>query len=115
MARRRARARTRYVVRRIGRRAKKTTIPLAVVAGFAPLAVDTINTVRDPNQGFGQIPHVLGWHLLGINTWDNNKFEFGRLVKGWSPIIAGIVAHKLAGKFGVNRMLASAGVPFLRV
>lgn len=114
MAVRRAKTRTRYVVRRIGRRAKKTTIPLAVVAGFAPLGYDIYKTVTTAGMGAGQIPHTLAWHLGGYNTWDGS-FSFSRLMQGWTPILAGFLAHKVAGKLGVNRMLASAGVPLLRI
>lgn len=115
---RRSRAIVRYVrprARLAVRRAKKTTIPLAIVAGFGPLIADTVTTVKDPNQGFGQIPHVLAWHLAGINTWDNNKFDLSRLARGWAPILAGMIAHKAANKFGINRAIARAGIPLLRI
>lgn len=41
-------------------------------------------------------------------SWENLKF-------GLFPVIGGIMAHKVASKLGVNRALASAGVPWLRV
>lgn len=94
------------------RKAKSMTVPLAVVAGFAPLISDTIIQARA--NGIAEVPHVLAWHLAGINTWDNNSFSFSRLMQGWTPIIAGFVAHKLANKIGLNRALANAGVPFVR-
>jgi len=112
-----AKARGRSIVKSVKskRRSHKQrfTIPLAVVAGFAPLASDTMTEVH--LRGPGGIPHVLAYHLTGVNTWENNKFNSGVLIKGWTPILAGFLVHKLAGKFGINQMLAKAGVPILRI
>lgn len=105
--------RTRTIVKRAAHRAKKTTIPLAVVAGFGPLIADTITVAKQ--NGVAQIPHALAWHLAGVNTWDNNRFDFNRLVMGWTPILAGIVVHKFANKLGVNRAIANMGIPLLRI
>lgn len=93
---------------------RKPTISLAVAAGFIPLVMDTVRTVKDPNQGFGQVPHVMAWHLGGYNTWDGT-FSFDRLVKGWTPIAGGILVHKGANWLGINRMLARMGIPFIRL
>jgi hypothetical protein len=37
------------------------------------------------------------------------------LMQGVGPIVVGVFVHKLASKLGINRGLARAGVPFLRV
>jgi hypothetical protein len=84
------------------------TIPLAVVAGFAPMIADVATL------GITQTPHVVAYNLIGYNTWDGT-FKADRALKGWTPIVAGMLVHKLAGKLGVNRMLAGAGVPFVRI
>lgn len=113
-----ARARARRVITRYVRRRRfsrpKATLPLALVAGFTPLGVDIVKTVTTPGMGAGQIPHTLAWHLGGYNTWDNS-FSFSRLAQGWAPILIGFGVHKLANKLGVNRMIARAGVPWIRV
>lgn len=117
MAVKRGRSVVRYVrpaARRFGRRAKKTTIPLAVVAGFGPLISDTIYHVKN-SGGVATVPHTLAWHLAGINTWDNNQFDMTRLIRGWSPILAGFLAHKAANRLGINRAIAQAGIPLLRI
>jgi hypothetical protein len=107
-----ARRRRSIFVRSVGRRAKKTTIPLAVVAGFFPLGVDLVNSYKVDG-----IPAVMSHLSLcttgydGVNKWN----PMYALQKFYAPVLAGIVVHKLAGKFGVNRMLASAGIPLLRV
>jgi len=116
MAKARGRSIVRYVKSKRGshKQGKQGfTIPLAVVAGFAPLAHDTMTEVKV--RGPGGIPHVLAYHLTGVNTWDNNKFNSQVLINGWTPILAGFLVHKLAGKFGINQMLAKAGVPILRI
>jgi len=91
----------------------KMTISLAMVAGFAPVTIDSISMVRQ--YGIQEVPHAVAWHLLGINTWDNNQFNFARLLKGWTPILAGVLAHKAANSLGINRVLARMGIPLLRV
>ena len=113
MAKARGRSIVRYVKSKRRSHKQGFTIPLAVVAGFAPLASDTMTEVKV--RGPGGIPHVLAYHLTGVNTWDNNKFNSQVLINGWTPILAGFLVHKLAGKFGINQMLAKAGVPILRV
>jgi hypothetical protein len=89
------------------------TVPIAVLAGFAPLAIDCLEMVN--RYGIKEVPHALAYNLAGINTWEGNKFDIRLLAKGWAPIIGGLVVHKLASKMGFNRMLAQAGVPFLRI
>lgn len=100
--------------KRISRRVRGMTLPVAVLAGFAPLIGDTIYHVQH-SGGVGTVPHTLAWHLAGINTWDNNQFDFGRLLKGWAPIVGGVVLHKVANRLGINRALAGAGIPFIRI
>jgi len=91
----------------------KMTISLAMVGGFAPVVVDTINCVS--RYGIKEAPHVFAYHFAGINTWDDNRFSFAVLMKGWTPIIAGIIAHKLANTLGINRTLARMGIPLVRI
>jgi hypothetical protein len=88
------------------------TVPLAVVAGFLPL-------VSRASQGY----RTLGTHglmlymtndLTGYNL-DVRQWNFSELLKGWSPIIAGIAAHKVANALGVNRMLGRAKIPLVRI
>jgi hypothetical protein len=88
------------------------TLPLAVLAGFAPLA---LNALKDYKDGGVQ---VLGKGLVlrttGMNT-ETGKFMPEYLVQGMGPIVVGLLVHKVASKMGINRSLAGAGVPFLRV
>ena len=106
---------TRYRTRtvRAKRRSKAGfTLPLAVVGGFAPLAVHALDDYQ-----VGGLPH-LGKGLAVRTTGymiDTGKFEWSYLGQGLFPILAGLLVHKVAGKLGVNRTLARAGIPFVRI
>lgn len=107
---------TRYRTRtvRAKRRSKAGfTLPLAVVGGFAPLAIHAIDDYR-----VGGVAHVgrgLSCRLTGYRV-DTGQWEWGWLMQGLVPIVAGVLAHKIiGGKLGVNRALAGAGVPFVRI
>jgi len=34
---------------------------------------------------------------------------------GWGPILTGLIVHKAAQKFGLNRAIARAGIPFVSI
>lgn len=96
------------------RRSRKNnfTIPVAVVAGFFPLA----NQMRmgwgnDGVIGAGKeaVYALTGFHLdSGTHNW--NWMWYGT----WS-ILAGAAVHYVAKRMGINRALSSAGIPLLRV
>ncbi len=89
------------------------TLPLAVVGGFAPLAVHAVDDYR-----VGGLPHVgrgLSARLTGYRV-DTGQFEWQWLKQGLIPIAAGLLVHKfIGGKLGINRALAGAGIPFIRI
>jgi hypothetical protein len=106
------RTRTVYVKRAKHRSKAGFTLPLAVIAGFAPLAT---NGLRDYSQGGLELLGTgLTWRLTGYNML-SKKFDASGFATGLGPILLGLLVHKLAGKVGINRALSSAGVPFLRV
>jgi hypothetical protein len=89
------------------------TIPIAVLAGFVPLAKDVaMGYSASGMQGAGH--YLVG----GVTGYDTNTGKFNvpwALSHFWLPVTAGLVVHKLAGKFGVNRALSSAGIPLFRI
>jgi hypothetical protein len=88
------------------------TLPVAVIAGFVPLAS---NGLRDYQQGgLDLLGTGLTWRLTGYNQM-SQRFDFSGLSSGLLPILMGIGVHKLAGRLGINRALSSAGIPLLRV
>jgi len=89
------------------------TIPLAVVAGFVPLAKD----VYTGYTSYG-VPGAGHYLVGGITGYDTNTGKFNlpwAASHFWLPVGAGLVVHKLAGRFGINRALSRAGIPLLRI
>lgn len=86
-------------------------VPLAVVAGFAPLATNVYNVSG------GGIPRMLWMGTQAITGYDTDtgKWWGPNLMKGTVPIMLGIMVHKIAGRLGVNRAIGSAGIPFIRI
>lgn len=106
-----ARRRTRTVVKRVGSRAKKMTIPLALVAGMAPITLGTINYIRG---GGSDVGGYFTSRMIGFQPWDG-KWSFTKFKQGGLPIIVGLAIHKIASRLGINRAIASAGIPFIRI
>jgi hypothetical protein len=93
-------------------RSRQMTVPLAVIAGMVPLTLNVYNGAK--NGGINGAGFELVRGLTGYN-WQAGKMEFNALVRGVGPILLGFLAHKVAGRLGVNRALAQAGVPFVRI
>lgn len=109
MAKRRALVRRRSFIPRRGFRSKpKMTIPLSVVAGFVPLAVGVWNR-RSSGQA---VADYLQSSFTGVS---NGQFNFANLKTGLLPIVAGFAVHKMAGAFGINKAIARARIPFIRI
>lgn len=109
------------------RRSRSMTVPLGVVIGLAP----GVTTVANYIKAFGWRPlyatqgagDYRGWLdvlcniYLGIspNKAYGSYFTPWGLPSGLYPLLAGVGIHKLAGMFGVNRLLGRAHVPFIRI
>lgn len=92
-----------------GRRTK-LTIPLAVIAGFVPVGVGVWNR-RSSGQA---IADYLQQGFTGI-TPGTGSFSFSNLRMGLMPVVAGFAVHMIASRLGINRAIARAGVPFIRI
>ena len=113
-----ARRRTSYAVARRARPRKRSWInkvhlPLAVAAGFLPVTKDAIDLFQ--GGGLRNVAKYLPKRFIpyDFNTghWTMDKFMVGT-----GSIILGILVHKyVGGKLGVNKALASAGIPFIRL
>jgi hypothetical protein len=102
---------TRYVKTK-RRRRKGFTLPLAVVAGFAPLTIGFINDVKSygmTGAGAGLSARLTGYNPQ-VKTW-----SLWTMKEGLFPIVGGILVHKVAGKLGVNRALGRSGLPWIRI
>lgn len=112
MAKRRF-SRARRYYRRARARASKMTIPVAAISGF--IAAPSIQYAFN-NLMAGNLPGVISelGGLAGIDP-STKKFSTEKLKQNALPIMAGLLVHKGASMLGVNRALASAKIPLLRV
>lgn len=88
------------------------TVPVAVVAGFGPMLSDVIHGYQT-----GGIKSASNDLLANVTGYDARagKWDFALLAKGMGPVLAGFVVHKMAGKLGLNRAIAKAGIPWVRI
>lgn len=92
---------------------KQFTIPMAVIGGFAPIMVKGLKGYQS-GGATGLLQEVTaystGYHIA-LKQWQPKL-----LIEGMTPVIVGGLVHKfIGGKLGINRMLANAGVPVLRL
>lgn len=105
----------RYVRAKRSRGRAKMTLPLAVIAGFAPLAMWEMRGLKRlmaGDQAGGTQEMVI--RATGYNT-DTRAFHWDVFMESYGPILVGFVVHKLASRLGVNRAMAKAGIPFVRI
>ena len=86
------------------------TIPIAVVAGAGVGLGHIINAIQE--GGFAFAMQKLAVIYLGYSPVDG-KFNLSWMRSGTWPLAAGIGAHIIASKLGVNRALARV-IPVLR-
>lgn len=101
-----------YVKAKRRRRNNGVRLPLAVIAGFAPLLANTWGHWR--TYGATGATRYMSQALTGYDP-QTSKWNFNNLGLGLFPIIVGIFAHKVAGRLGVNRAIASTGLPWIRI
>lgn len=88
-------------------------VPCAIVLGFAPLVGKTVGNVQSMGWNTGLKESVSSLVPYNPNT---GKMQFSNLGYGLLPIIAGVLVHKfIGGGLGINRALASSGIPFLQI
>ena len=96
------------------RRKTGMKLPLAIVMGFAVPVTHLWKTWRATNN-----LEITGARASEIFTGYNTltrTFNLGAMGQGTLPIMLGALAHKIVGTgMGVNRMLAAAKIPFIRI
>jgi len=95
------------------RKRAQATLPLAVVAGFFPAGQIIWAESQGPRgvQGGAQAASRI---FLGYDSV-NARWDFRQLQYGFGPIIVGFGIHKVAQMVGINRALAAARIPFIRI
>lgn len=91
------------------RRRSKVSIPLAIIGGFAPVAVGVWNRRNSATE----VGDYLKAGFTGIGS--DGRFNLANLRMGVMPVAAGFIVHAIASKFGVNRAIARAGIPWVRI
>jgi hypothetical protein len=99
-------------------RVKSKAIPLLPLMGgvIAPMAgaiqdTDFINGVQaNPATALYNLADNISQRYCGY-SFQNNAFNMGGMIPTYTGLIAGLIGHKLASKFGVNRAIKK--VPFV--
>ena len=107
-------ARRRYSRKR-SRRSGGMTIPLALVSGVAASVARPLKTALDT-----QDIQLAAWQLCEGYTGfypGDGSFDVQRLKFGLVPLAMGALVHKFVGgsPLNMNRMLAAAKIPFIRI
>ena len=95
------------------RKRAQTTLPLAVVAGFFPPA-RIILAESQGGRGIQGGAVAASRIFLGYDS-NTAQWDFRQLQYGFGPILMGFAIHKVAQMVGINRALASARIPFIRI
>lgn len=111
MAKKKRFTKVRRVFTRAKARAKKMTLPVALIGGFIPGV--TLLAATAPT----------GWQNVGLTAsriytgydYASGKWNFGHTRPGLQPIIAGALIHKAASMLGINKAIAASGIPFFRI
>ena len=93
---------------------KGMTIPLAPIAG---LAVGIVPSIQSAIAGdYMGAADGLAWRYTGYNL-STGTFDMNGLKQGMLPLIVGGLVHKFVGgaPLNLNRTLANAGVPYVRI
>lgn len=92
---------------------RKFTIPIAPIIG---LMVGIAPAIKDVVDGeYEMAVNKLKYSYLGLDL--DNKFKPEALLNGLFPLIMGGLVHKFVGgaPIHMNRMLAQANVPVIRI
>lgn len=93
------------------------TVPLAVVAGFASPLSRAYGKYKSggligPESALCEFTRT----MIGLDPYATPvTFQPAYLRYGLLPIMLGLLVHKIAGAVGLNRALASAGIPVVRI
>jgi len=94
-----------------GRKSSKMTIPIAMVAPVAmPIAEGVAKMAGGDVKGGVQF---ITTKFTGLQA--DGTFNSAYSMNTYTPILAGIIVHKAASRFGLNAALGRAKIPLLRV
>lgn len=92
-------------------RGSRFSLPLAIVAGMAGPGIKLWES-RGSGSGLAR---EAGRIFTGFDFW-TGSFVPGAMRYGTLPILAGFLVHYILGsKLGLNRAIARAGIPVIRI
>lgn len=94
------------------------TLPLAVMAGFAPLALTAVSDYQKSGAEIAAKSVVCNLTGFDLNNQAGGGWKpgLGMWRIGLGPILAGILVHRfVGGTLGINRALGRANFPLLRL
>lgn len=93
---------------------RQFTLPLAVLGGLAAGLVEPAVKVMEGSyeSAVHKVVHNYTGYSIGAKRWEPEG-----LMRGLVPLLIGAAVHKYVGgpPMNVNRMLASANVPIIRI
>lgn len=92
---------------------KKKTLPLAVIAPMLAQGIYIGNEMMAPDVSMAEKTSRVKYILTGVDASGN--FHYEQVAGLYGSIVAGILIHKGANMLGINRALANAKVPLIRV
>jgi len=99
--------------RKRGRGKRKFTLPIAPIVGLAAGLAAPVKDLMDGEPEYAM--NKLKYSYLGLTP--DNVFKPEALMSGLVPLVVGCLVHKFVGgaPLNLNRMLASANVPVIRI
>jgi len=102
------------------RRGKRAfTLPIAPIAGLAAGLAGPIAIAAAGNPPYGLQKAIANYTgvVLGGSDFKFQRFDYTQMQNGLLPLVIGGLVHKFVGgaPLNMNRMLASANVPIIRI
>lgn len=103
---------SRAVARPRKRKRTKMTVPLTVAFALMSGLQEPLWYVKE-----GRVRDGIAQASKNYVGYDPIKrtFYFGNLKEGIYPLLFGVGVHKLANRIGINRIIAQAGIPWIRI
>lgn len=101
------------MVRKKRRGKRKMTVPIAPIAGLVPMVARS--AVALMNGDIGEAQRSFLYDTIGVD--EAGMFHLDKAIANVTPLVAGLLIHKFVGgaPLNFNRILARAGVPFIRI
>lgn len=84
-------------------------IPVAIVAGAAPVASTAISCIMAPNRSLDQKGKDMAWLFAG---YVDGEVRSERLFATYAPMAVGVAVDWAATRFGLNRKL---NLPLIKI